>query len=270
MISLNVVSDSFIAQSFNNLHPILWQALYLLTGVRQISLPCSNWKRTVKQQQQIVYFILMKKKVCSVKNGRGPLIVNTTFISFSIGGIMIVSHLWKTPALLFVIVLFLSPVVMANQFTLTNVQVHLCFTPGEDCADKIVNEINNAKSDIYIQAYSFTSTPIAKALVDAFKRGITVEVILDKSQRSERYTSASFIANARIPTYIDDKHAIAHNKVIIIDRTVTITGSFNFTKAAQERNAENLLIIRSREIAKSYYNNWLRHRKHSRVYEPRY
>lgn len=183
---------------------------------------------------------------------------------------MIVLQLCRTPAILCLFLFLLSPAAMANQFTLTNVQVQVCFTPGEDCAEQIVREINNAKSDIYIQAYSFTSAPIAKALVEAFKRGITVEAILDKSQRSERYTSATFIANARIPTYIDDKHAIAHNKVIIIDRAVTITGSFNFTKAAQERNAENLLIIRSREIAKSYYENWLRHRGHSRVYEPRY
>lgn len=62
---------------------------------------------------------------------------------------------------------------------------------------------------------------------------------------------------------INDKHAIAHNKIIIIDRSVVITGSFNFTKAAEEKNAENLLIIRSKELAKPYLDNWRHHRDHS-------
>ena len=74
----------------------------------------------------------------------------------------------------------------------------------------------------------------------------------------------------QIPTFIDARHAIAHNKIIIIDKAITITGSFNFTKAAQERNAENLLIVRSREIAKAYLDNWYIHKEHSDEYQPRY
>ena len=110
----------------------------------------------------------------------------------------------------------------------------------------------------------------AKALIEAHKRGVKVAAILDKSQRTAKYTSATFLANMRIPTYIDAKHAIAHNKVIVIDGAVTITGSFNFTKAAEEKNAENLLIIRSREIAKAYRENWHDHLSHSEQYKPKY
>lgn len=61
--------------------------------------------------------------------------------------------------------------------------------------------------------------------------------------------------NAGIPTYIDGSHAIAHNKIMIIDKSKIITGSFNFTKAAEEKNAENLLIISSKELAKVYLDN---------------
>jgi len=128
----------------------------------------------------------------------------------------------------------------------------------------------HAKSEILVQAYSFTSAPIAKALVDAHKRGVKVEAILDKSQRSEKYTSAAFLANSRIPTFIDARHAIAHNKIMIIDQSTVITGSFNFTKAAEEKNAENLLIIKSRELAGIYIDNWKKHREHSERYEARY
>jgi len=98
---------------------------------------------------------------------------------------------------------------------------------------------------------------------------VKVETILDKSQRSERYTSATFLSNARIPIYIDDKHAIAHNKIMIIDKETVITGSFNFTKAAEEKNAENVLIIRNKDLAKAYLENWEKHKKHSERYERR-
>jgi len=151
-----------------------------------------------------------------------------------------------------------------------DVAVSLCFTPGDSCTDRIIKEIASARSEILIQAYSFTSAPIAKALIEAHKRGVKVAAILDKSQRTAKYTSATFLANMRVPTYIDDRHAIAHNKIIIIDGLTTITGSFNFTKAAQERNAENLLMIRSKEIAKAYRENWNDHLKHSQKYEPSY
>jgi phosphatidylserine/phosphatidylglycerophosphate/cardiolipin synthase-like enzyme len=148
-----------------------------------------------------------------------------------------------------------------------NTQVKICFSPNDGCTDAIIKEIELAKGEILVQAYSFTSAPIAKALVIAHKKGVKVQVILDKSQRSAKYTSATFLANANIPTFIDAKHAIAHNKIMIIDRGVVITGSFNFTKAAEEKNAENLLIISSKEMARIYLENWQNHRDHSEIYQ---
>lgn len=147
-----------------------------------------------------------------------------------------------------------------------NTLVNIYFSPKGGCADAIIKEIEQAKTEILVQAYSFTSAPIAKALVDAHKRGIKVEAILDKSQKKGRYTSATFLINVGIPTYIDDKHSIAHNKIMVIDKEMVITGSFNFTKAAEERNAENLLIITSKELADQYSENWKKHMEHSTIY----
>jgi phosphatidylserine/phosphatidylglycerophosphate/cardiolipin synthase-like enzyme len=155
----------------------------------------------------------------------------------------------------------------ATDLTLNNTQTQVCFSPNGGCTETIVNQIEAAKSEILVQAYSFTSAPIAKALVNAHKRGVKVEAILDKSQKSERYTSATFISNAGIPTYIDSKHAIAHNKIMIIDKETVVTGSFNFTKAAEEKNAENLLITRNKDLAKIYMENWYKHKEHSESYE---
>jgi phosphatidylserine/phosphatidylglycerophosphate/cardiolipin synthase-like enzyme len=91
-------------------------------------------------------------------------------------------------------------------------------------------------------------------------------MLLPYSQRSEQYSSADFLANQGVPTIIDANHAISHNKVMVIDGETVITGSFNFTKAAQEKNAENVLIIRDQALAAQYTQNWEAHRQHSQPY----
>ena len=141
------------------------------------------------------------------------------------------------------------------------------FSPNGGCTDAVVTALGQAKETVLVQAYSFTSAPIAKAVVDAHKRGVKVQVILDKSQRTEKYSSADFLAHAGVPVQIDDKHKIAHNKVMVIDGEIVITGSFNFTKAAEESNAENLLVIYGKELAQKYAENWEAHAKHSQAYE---
>ena len=103
--------------------------------------------------------------------------------------------------------------------------------------------------------------------MNAKRRGVDVQVILDKSQRSERYSGATYLANEGIPVSIDSDHRIAHNKVMIIDGQTVITGSFNFTKSAESGNAENvLLILHAPELAMKYTGNWKLHLAHSRKY----
>jgi len=167
-------------------------------------------------------------------------------------------------------IVFITIILLLSAFTTLaasdSLSVQVFFSPRGGCTEAVVNAITQAKTEILVQAYSFTSAPIAKALVDAHKRGVQVNIILDRSQRKERYSSADFTAHAGIPTFIDAAHAIAHNKVMIIDKAVVITGSFNFTKAAEEKNAENLLVLRSKELARGYIENWERHKEHSERY----
>ena len=145
--------------------------------------------------------------------------------------------------------------------------IQVFFSPQGGCTEAVVANLDKATNTVLVQAYSFTSSPIAKALVDAEKRGVKVQVILDKSNRTEKYSSADFIQRADIPTYIDAKHAIAHNKIMIIDGKTVLTGSFNFTKAAEFNNAENLLVIQDPVLAKKYTANWQAHLQHSEVYQ---
>jgi phosphatidylserine/phosphatidylglycerophosphate/cardiolipin synthase-like enzyme len=142
------------------------------------------------------------------------------------------------------------------------------FSPDGGCTDAAVAEINAARQMILVQAYSFTSAPIAKALVDAHGRGVQITVILDKSNKTDHYSSADFVQHAGIATYIDAQHAIAHNKIMLIDGRTIITGSFNFTKAAEKNNAENMLVIKGRpDLYGKYYQNFQHHLSHSTAYE---
>jgi phosphatidylserine/phosphatidylglycerophosphate/cardiolipin synthase-like enzyme len=152
---------------------------------------------------------------------------------------------------------------LSAQDPILGAAIRVYFSPDGKPTEAIVAALNRAKTAIRVQAYSFTSAPIADALKKAHQRGVDVQVILDKSQPNQSYNYASFFLNAKIPVSIDSKHAIAHNKIIIIDGTTVITGSFNFTKSAEERNAENLLIIESPELARIYLDNWDKHKKHS-------
>ena len=148
--------------------------------------------------------------------------------------------------------------------------IEIAFSPKGGGTETVVKAIAEARRSVLVQAYSFTSAPIAKALVDAKARGVDVQVVLDKSQNSEKYTSATYIANHDIPVRIDTQHAIAHNKIIICDELNVVTGSFNFTKAAEEKNAENVLVLRgNEELARLYVKNWRAHWAHSQVYERR-
>lgn len=163
------------------------------------------------------------------------------------------------------LLILLPKVTLAAEFTPARVAVY--FSPHGGATDAVVHEVNAATHQILMQAYGFTSAPIAKALVDAHKRGVTVLAILDKSNETDKYSAATFLLNAGIQTRIDAQHAIAHSKVMIIDHTTIITGSFNFTKKAEGSNAENLLVIKDApELVKAYEANIHAHAAHSHPY----
>ncbi|HOX15080.1 MAG TPA: phospholipase D-like domain-containing protein [Smithellaceae bacterium] len=141
-----------------------------------------------------------------------------------------------------------------------------CFSPNGGCNDLALKAITQARIEILIMAYSFRSISVAQALIAAHRRGVKVEVVLDKSERQEGFTPATMMANADIPVYLDGIHAVMNNRIIIIDRKIIMTGSFSINTASEEMNAENLLFLRSDELAKLYRDNWFNHRKHSEKY----
>jgi len=136
--------------------------------------------------------------------------------------------------------------------------ISVCFTPNKQCQVRIIGEINKAKDSIFVQAYSFTDRDIAEALVRAAKRGVKVKVLLDKSNRNDKRSAKDLIIQHSLPLRLDSPSGISHNKILIIDNQIVITGSYNFSAAAYTRNTENLLILNSPDLAKEYIKNWLK------------
>lgn len=137
-----------------------------------------------------------------------------------------------------------------------NTKLQACFTPGENCTEGVVNALNQAKKSVFIQASAFSNDPIIKAIVAAKQRNVAVHIIFDKSLWTAQNTAAAILLENKIPVSLDKKVVLAHNNVMIIDNHKVITGSFDFTHAAQEKNAENLLIVENAAIGKRYADNW--------------
>ncbi len=135
--------------------------------------------------------------------------------------------------------------------------IQVAFSPQGGITNMVVQELNSAEKSIEVQAFNFTSVSIAEALINAYKRGVKVRIILDKSQSTKKNPSAAYFTRNGIPTHIDRAFAIAHNKIMIVDCTDVITGSFNFTQASENKKAENCLILKgNRQLANLYEKNW--------------
>ena len=132
------------------------------------------------------------------------------------------------------------------------------FTPGS-ALPVVLEGVRQAQRSIWVACYSFTSKPVAVALLDAAKRGVKVSVLADAKESAKGYSAIRFLANQGIPVRLDHRHAMQHNKFMVIDETTVETGSFNYTVAATQKNAENVLLVRQApELAGSYATEWRR------------
>lgn len=135
-------------------------------------------------------------------------------------------------------------------------KINICFTPPSGCGNLIAIELAKAQQSIHMQAYGLTSQGILHQLYEAKKRGVEVHILLDGGNLSDNNSIYKQLKNNKIEVFFDKMSGIAHNKVIIIDKEKVITGSFNFTSAADYRNAENVLLIEDKWVAQKYLDNW--------------
>lgn len=125
------------------------------------------------------------------------------------------------------------------------------FSPEGGCEDLVIYWISRANVSIHVLIYSFTLDSIGDALINAHERGVEVLVVFEKGQIS-KYSEYPRLKEAGISVRNDTNPAYMHDKVAIIDGVIVLTGSFNWSRSAEERNNENLIVIRSTLIASIY------------------
>ena len=169
------------------------------------------------------------------------------------------------PGLVVVAVLSVSGAALAQE-------LRALFSPWDDIEGVLVEALAKARTEVRVQAYLLTSRPLTRALLEAYRRGVDVQVLADAEMaRRAGGESLQQLTRAGVPVWIETRYAAAHNKVILIDserdRPVLVTGSYNFTWSAQARNAENVLVITGNaDLARRYAENWRRHREEATDY----
>ncbi len=149
-----------------------------------------------------------------------------------------------------------KPTSLRAPISIAGNSIQVRFSPGGQCLQFTQQAIGLAQKTILVQAYAFTAASIAEALIAAHKRGIMVKVLVDRSQLTAKGSQVNRVLQQGIPVSIDVVPGIAHNKVMIIDDNYVLTGSFNWSNAAETRNAENLLLIADPQTNKIYTANW--------------
>ncbi len=141
-----------------------------------------------------------------------------------------------------------------HSLLLNNMTIRNYFCPEDDCATNIIEEIKNARKSIFFMSFSFTNERIADAL--SAKDDLDVRGILEKRQSSSKYSQLNRLNGFGIDAKTDNNKYTMHHKVFIIDNETVITGSFNPTLSADRRNDENILIIKDKEIAKKFLDEF--------------
>jgi len=137
--------------------------------------------------------------------------------------------------------------------------VQAAFSPERGALQLILNVIESSQHSIRMMGYSFTSPEVTSALVRAHRRGVDVRIVLDDKGNRNKVSQAAIntAVSAGIPLRTNDRYAIMHDKVLIVDEQTVETGSFNYTRAGARKNSENVVVIREvPELAATYLQHW--------------
>ena len=154
--------------------------------------------------------------------------------------------MFKSKFKVFFFIVFFTSILFANEVNLN--QNHVYFFPkqADEAKDKIVELIANSKDTIKISMYNFSYKKFAKELVEASKKGVKIQVILDEKKVEEDDEIYKYLKKNDIEIIISKKKL--HTKIAIFDNKIALIGSLNWTKESFEENYESLLMSNNKEI----------------------
>ncbi len=117
----------------------------------------------------------------------------------------------------------------------------------------IIQHINNSKNSIKVLAFALTNSSISDSLIAASNRGVQVSVVFDKEQNNyQKYSKYDNLVSNGISAVLNNNAKKMHNKVMIFDDNIVLSGSYNFTNQANDKNDENVVLIKNKTIVKKY------------------
>jgi phosphatidylserine/phosphatidylglycerophosphate/cardiolipin synthase-like enzyme len=154
-------------------------------------------------------------------------------------------------------ILLLTTILISQFFLISLAKTEIYFSLYDNPQKEIIKNINQAEAFINIAMYIFTDREIALPLVKARERGVKVRLYLDKDQVDYKYSQSRFLVQKGIKTRISTNNYIMHHKFAIIDNRILLTGSYNWTFSANNRNDENLMVIDDPEIIEIFQNQFV-------------
>ncbi len=126
------------------------------------------------------------------------------------------------------------------------------FSPGEDCLNAIIQQLKKAKKEVKVCVFTISDNRIGSVLRDLHFKGIDVKIISDNDRRFDAGSDIHYLMKKGIKVKIDKTSAHMHHKFAVIDKKVTITGSYNWTRSAEQVNNENIVVTNKNLITKAY------------------
>ena len=136
--------------------------------------------------------------------------------------------------------------------------IAVSFSRYEDTRSLLINWISRANRSIYVMVMCITADELADSLIDAYNRGINVTIIIDDMYKTSKGSDYEEILNAGIDIRSDNSWRLMHHKVMIIDGYIIVTGSYNWSASAEDKNWENIVILRSQSLANYYLEEFQR------------
>jgi phosphatidylserine/phosphatidylglycerophosphate/cardiolipin synthase-like enzyme len=133
-----------------------------------------------------------------------------------------------------------------------------CFSRVERCDVLLISLINRANRSIYVAVYSFTRDLLATALISSMERGVEVRVVIERERAYEQGSEYPRLKSAGVDVRLDGNPNLMHHKFMVIDGYIVVTGSYNWSSAAEDRNDENIVVILDRDVAQRFVQEFER------------
>lgn len=146
-----------------------------------------------------------------------------------------------------------------TSFSVDGTRLEVYFSPEDGTAARLLELVAGARESVYFLAFSFTSDPLAGALIERAMAGVTVAGVMDTGQyQSNQGGEYDNLRAAGLDVRLDGNPRSLHHKVLVIDGRIVVTGSYNFSSSAERVNDENTLVIHNQELAAAFLEEFRR------------